>query len=180
MGFVGDQSGDALIVQNLIVVLIQGCNGKAKGTKDSCEAIDSSISVGDSLFNPLGVGESLKGEIVGESSPEYRQVGTATRKDEARAATLLKDGLGLRLWSAGVQQCLKVTNLIQDKKLSKRICRLKRRVGPSFTESMRVPDADEGNITFANLFVDKATWNACNCLWQLPYVSVQYFCEEWA
>ena len=59
--------------------------------------MNPAIFVRGSPSNPLDVSEWLNDELVGESDAQYGQVGTAAREEEARATTLLEDGLELGL-----------------------------------------------------------------------------------
>lgn len=65
--------------------------------EDSCDMVDPTVFEWGRLSNPLNISEPLNDELVGEYDAEYRQVGTAAGKKEARATTLLKDRLELGL-----------------------------------------------------------------------------------
>jgi len=58
--------------------------------------IDPGIFLSSGLPNPLGVGNSLNDELVGEDNTKDRQVSTTASEEERRARTLFKEGFDLR------------------------------------------------------------------------------------
>jgi hypothetical protein len=178
MGFVTDKFGDGLVVRELIIVLIQGCDGEAQRLKDSREMVKPTALQRGSLSAPLAVGQPLNEEIVGKKGAEYRHVGTAARKDEARTATLLKDGLELGGRDASSTSMRRKkhskkrpADLFQNEELSGGIRSLNRRVPPFSTERTLVLDTEEGNVGSADPFEHQAIHSERNSRWRLSHIS---------
>jgi len=130
------------------------------------------LLVGGGHSDPL-FSELLNDELIGVDDAEYGQMRTTTSEEERWATTLFEDTLELRVVLKEVQKRKETTNIFLNKKLSKEIRCLSRRITSPFAERALILEAKERSNALIERFVHHAIRSTCPSRYHLPYIRAQ-------